>query len=129
MVWFLNLIISQSLPISIFPETEFRFQTKYNTSFSRNTVISVILKLVEVVEEKIIDDLRDRKGSIIYDGWKISSTHYLVIIDAFTKKISILKEKVPCIHEEVSMPLISISPISQVVEDLEENIDQWLYRV
>ena len=65
---YLNLIISQSLPFSIVQEPEFRSLSKFDVAFCRQTLKKTILKLVEVVEQKIIHDLKGTQGYILYDG-------------------------------------------------------------
>ena len=110
----LNLIVSQNLPVSIVEEPEFRAQAKYAVKFSRSTVRGVLLKLVEIVEEKIRLELKNTRGAIMYDGWTYNGTHYLGIIAIYNKKVQILRDHAWIENEAVVMPLISVSPIAHV---------------
>ena len=84
MFGFLNLVMAQFFPVYILKMIEFQFQTEHKTSFSQNTIRTDILKLVKILQERIIKDLRETKCKIIYDGWTISNKPYWGVLASFT---------------------------------------------
>jgi len=114
---YIRLIVLQSLPISIVEQKEFRELGRFNIVFSRKTITTVILALVQIVEKRIAAELNGTKGAIMYDGWTRSGTHYLGIIAVFNRKVSVMCNGVLRQKLILSMPLLSASPIATVLEE------------
>ena len=118
---YINLIVTQSLSISIVEQPEFRLISKHSVVLSRKKVRETILSLVQVVEETIINELKGTRGALMHDSWTYNRTHYLGIIAVYMKKVSFLMNGIIQSKEELSMPLLSVSPIQHIDNEDDEN--------
>ena len=69
---------SKNNPISIVQENIYREFAGFNHKISIGVVSNIIFKMTELVEEKIIAELKTTKcGAIMHDGWSRCGVHYL----------------------------------------------------
>ena len=109
---YLRMVVLKSLPLSIIEDKEFRTFSKYDISFSRKAVKSVIFKLYEIVEHKIKKEIASTKGAIMYDAWTKNQTHFIGVFATYMREkqitISNRREKIL----ELAITLLSVSPIA-----------------
>lgn len=65
---YINLINAKSLPISYVSDLGIRNFSRFNILIGRITLVKVTLKLVELVEKKIADELKGTKDAVLFDG-------------------------------------------------------------
>ena len=88
---YIQLIVMRNQPISIVEDKMFRDFSKFNERFSRKTLKEVIFCLVELVEGIISSEMRSTRGSIAYDGWTDSGTHYIGIFAVYERKSNCIR--------------------------------------
>jgi hypothetical protein len=48
-------------------------------------LIETMIRLSFVIEEKIAEEAKGKKGTIMFDGWSKFSTHYVALIATYLK--------------------------------------------
>jgi len=110
----LMLIIEKNLPLQFIEEPLLRHFSKHNHKFSRVMLKSVILRLVELVEKRISQEMKEAGcGSILHDGWSHNSVHYVGLFASFIKKIDSTPRLV----------LLSVSPLANRTDEDESASD------
>lgn len=66
---YLRLIAVRSLPVSIIESPDFRAISRFEEPIGVPRFVEIIFKLVEFFEGRVIAELRETKGTILYDGW------------------------------------------------------------
>ncbi len=105
-------MIFKSLPTYIVEESEYRDFSEYREKFSRKHVKEVMFKLSELVAQKISLLLKNSSGALIFDGWSKYRMDCLCIYASFIRNIPALEFGKTKTREEISVPLISITPIA-----------------
>jgi len=77
--------------------------------------------IVKAVEEIIEKEMKATKGSIMYDGWTNSGTHYLGIFACYMKEISFFENGMCAKNEVLCMPLVSMSPMQHPLDEQNKN--------
>ena len=80
----------------------------------------MIFSLDDVAWERRAEDLKDMKGTKIFEDWTISHTNYLGKIAACNITVSIFKRSSPHIKEEVAKSIIALTPISHTFLEYSE---------
>lgn len=80
---YLRLIVMRSLPVTIVEDEEYRRFTKHGQKISYRMIVSVILRLVELVEKRVSIELQGTQGAVMFDGWVGNSTHYVNVIASY----------------------------------------------
>ncbi len=63
--------------------------------FHCNTFKKTLLKVVEILEEQIREELRKSKGAQMYDGWTRNSTHYIGLFALYNRVHTVHKHGCP----------------------------------
>ena len=110
-----RLIIMKRLPVSYVEDHIVRSFSKYSVNISHKIFVEVLFKLVELVEKKISNEIKDKKGALLFDGWTKTSTHYIGLILSY------------CDYQNgIKIPrttLIAMSPMAKVCYDSDTNDD------
>lgn len=69
-----------SLPLSMVESDALHRFSKYDYKFSEKNVKEVMLLLVELVEIKIGEEMRETKGAIVHDAWTNAGIHYIGVL-------------------------------------------------
>ena len=84
---YLQLIIGNNFPFShVQNETLWDF-SKFDVIFGRDDFRTVTFQLFELVENAIKNEVRATKGSIMFDSWTDSDTHYLGVHAVYIRRI------------------------------------------
>eukprot|EP00171_Calliarthron_tuberculosum_P005814 IDg5814t1 len=108
----LRLLILKNLPLSAVDDKEFRDFCKHDSVFCLKTIKATKLKLVEIVEEKIRDEMKKTKGAIMYDGWTDNGVHYVGIYVVYNRSFEVYGDGVLETETELAITLLSVSPMA-----------------
>jgi hypothetical protein len=81
----LKFLIKKSLPVAYVEDPEVREFSKFgDIPISRDTMTRTIIQLIELVEEKIAEELKDTPhGGLVHDGWTCNGTHYVGVFATY----------------------------------------------
>lgn len=118
---YLLLIIMHNMPLSIVEMQNVRNFSKYTEKFSRATLRKVILKLTELVEQRISRELKAAHvGTILHDGWSYGGVHYIGLFASYIRQVGICKaDKINQTQDVVELTLLSCAPMGNT--DTEDN--------
>ena len=108
----IRLIVLKSEPLSVIEDPEYRAFAAYKEKFDRKYLKQVLFKLVELVEARISEEMKDQVGAILFDGWSRRGTHYVGLFGSFMRKVSVMNVGRSTVAEELCMPLLSVSPMA-----------------
>lgn len=114
MYGYLKLVTAMSYPVSHVESPVLRGFSKYDDGFALSYFKETMFKLTELVEKRVGEEMVQYKGAVIHDGWTSNSTHYLGVFVSYMKKVAVLQDGEEHFKEELTMPLISLSPMSKV---------------
>ncbi len=112
MYGYLRLIVFKNLPIEYVTDKDVRSFSKYSAQFCLSTFKETLFKLVKIVEKKIELELNQVKGSITYDGWTHSNSHYVGVFAVYMRDISVQKHVELTKTKELAMTLLAASPMA-----------------
>jgi hypothetical protein len=110
----------------------------HNHHISRKTFKEVLLKVVEVVEEKSISEevVTTQCGSIVHDGstyyngthyidlWTYNGTHYIDLFAAYCRPINVKTKTSFSTESKLELTLLACSPMANIEqEDGLPNVD------
>lgn len=81
----LRVIVMKSFPISLIEDKEFPQFSGSHVHIFESKFRNVIFKLVELVEQRIYEELISTKGSVLYDGWTFNESHFVGVILSYCK--------------------------------------------
>lgn len=81
---------------------------------------TVLFKLTELVAAV----MTKTKGAIVHDGWTKSGTNYFGFFASFIRSVLVMKNGVHCLIDELTMPLLTVSPLRKAVCDSNESDDE-----
>ena len=111
----IELIVEESLPISITNKKSFRRFKKDRTNFSQEKVKETLYKLVELVESNICYQMKKaRRGTILHDGWIKNGVHYVAIYACFMKEVLEYRNKVEVKDVVPELVLLASSPMASL---------------
>ena len=109
-------IVKLNQPVSIVENAIERNHVKYPDCKSTKTVLDTAFHLVEIVEKKIAEMMRNSPGcQVVYDAWTRYGVHFLGIYASFMQKCSGTDN----IHQ---CRLLALSPMSSLTSCTKENI-------
>ena len=109
----MKFIVYKLLPISNVTDEVLRSFRSLPIHFHRNIFKETLLKVVEIVEEKIREELRKSKSALMYDGWTRNSTHYVGLFALYNRVHTVYNHGCP---NEIIAPrcvLLAVSPMAQ----------------
>jgi hypothetical protein len=113
----IDLVVSQMLPISYVEDIQFRNFSKFSHNFSNERVKQVILELVKIVEKKLELEMKGAGcGAIMHDGWTLSGVHYVGLFASYNRKIKVFKNGKGSIEHETTISLIACAPMAAISE-------------
>lgn len=84
-----------------------------NVNISSKELRETIFKMVEIVESGICNYMKDIRGALMYDVWTNNDSRYLAVYEMMRKKVKRNEGGQDVTREELAMPLLSISTISE----------------
>ena len=114
---YIKFIIETCSPLATVQKDSFRKLSKYSYVFSRNTVREVMLKTVELLEQKIGQEMKSTRGSIMYDGWSHCGVHYVGVYAMYMVRVPNSGSFVTKQSEELRIVLLSMSPMAAVSKE------------
>ena len=87
---------------------------KFDDSISRKTFNSTLLKVVEIMEREIKQEMAGTKGAILYDGWSKNGTHSVGTFAVYSRTVEVFINGKVVQTSVVETPLISVSSMGQV---------------
>lgn len=72
-------------------EPEVRSFSRYTIEIGKSRLVTVLPKVVELVENRIAQDLSGTVGVALFDGWTCGTPHYIGVIASYCEKFPILK--------------------------------------
>lgn len=112
-IGYLRLVVIKSLPLSYVDDAEIRSYSKFNISVSSQTIILVTIKLVELFEDRIKEELEGTKRFILIDGWTCNSIYFIGMFSSYCNVKT--NQSIPGITKDivVRLKLLSIFPMNQ----------------
>ncbi len=83
--------------------------------------IDVVVKLVELVEHRIEEEMRGTRGALMYDGWSCNSTHYVRLYASYCTETPVRVHGTASMESVPVLTLIGLSPMSQTSDDCDED--------
>lgn len=111
---YLKFIVMKSLPVSYVEDPEVREFSKYDEyPVARDTLTRTIIHLVELVEDKIAEELKETPhGGLLHDGWTCNGTHYLGVFATYINKHKKFHSKKDVeIIEQPMITLLACAPL------------------
>lgn len=121
---YLKLITGKSLPISYISDPEARSLSKLLISIGKPGLTSILLNIVEVVEQKIVQNLSNKKGAVLFDGWSGGSTHYIGLTASYCKEVTVLKDGNEAKIFSPTMVIPSTSPMGHIEKILQMKLEK-----
>lgn len=110
---FINVIIELSLPITYVENAAFRDIGDIAVNISVKSFREKLFKMVELVENRVANYMKQTKGAVKYDGWTKNGTQYVAVYAIMMKKVRHLVEGQDILREELAMHLQSMTPIAK----------------
>jgi len=117
---YLELITELGYPLSHLENKTLRRFSKFSDIFSIKYFKEVMFLVVKFVEEIIADEMKDTRGSILYDGWTNSGVHYLGIFACYMKDSKSIENGISINRPVLCMPLLSMSPMQNPQDEEDE---------
>lgn len=73
-----------------------------------------MMKLVQIAEGKIRDELKSTKGAIMYDGWTENGVHYVGIYVVYNRTFGLYRNGVLETESELAITLLSVRHFEDV---------------
>ena len=109
---YLRLIIRHLLPLSIMESQELRELSKYSTTISTRIIMDTIIKLVELVEKRVQEDLSGTRGALFYDGWTSKSNmNYVALVASYSTDTFVRKNGTETKESVSRLTLLALSPV------------------
>ncbi len=108
-----QLIVLNNTPLSIVECTSFRSLSKFSEVICCRQRTEVIVELVTLVEKRISDEILQTKGAVIYDSWKINSTHFIAIFASYCLSVPAVDNGVSVSVSHLRLVFLAISPMRQ----------------
>ena len=90
----IDLIVGESLPVSVIKKKTYRRFKNDETNFSQEKLKETLYKLVELAETRIGFQMKKAsRGTIMHDRWGKNGVHYVAIFACFMKEVSEYKKK------------------------------------
>lgn len=117
---YMSFIVLRRYHTSCVNDPDLRALSKFSCVIDQKTMRSVIMELVQLVEERIEEALNDKKGALLLDGWKENGTHYVVMLvsygDVIKDVIDVKRD-----HQNVTrLAMIVAAPMAHVKEASED---------
>ena len=109
----LELVVMHNISITKFRDLDFRKHLNID-HVAYETFINVLIELTHVVEEKIMEEMKDNKGCILHDGWSRYGRHYVALMASY-----LIKQKTG--ELEVDKAVISLLACSTLPHDDDES--------
>lgn len=123
-IGYVRLIILCSEPFSITEDAEYRRFSKYDSVTTPKKVTETIMKLVELVEQRIAKEISGKKGALLFDGWTKHGTHYVCMILSYTKPVSERQGGAIVVRHVQQLALLAMSPMAKLyTEDKSDEKD------
>jgi hypothetical protein len=115
-------IIMKNMPLALVEDTHHRNFSHVKTKISYKSVVKVIGKSVELVEQKIkaaidLSKAYHGHGAILYDGWDGGSKHYVGLFLLFTCQVMEKQLSEQILVGEPHIVLLACSPINHTEDD------------
>ena len=104
-----RLVVMKSLLLSIIEDAEFRSFAKYNSKISYRTLLNALLRLVSIVETKILYQVKSTGGVIMFDGWTRNESHFVSVFASYCVESS---TRTNFTSSMVQVPTISLLALS-----------------
>lgn len=106
------LIVDENATINCVEKKAYRQISRHATKLSRKRMRNLLLSLEKVVEDKISERMKNKKGTILYDGWTRDGTHYVAIYAAYVDDAG-----------DLTIDLLACSPMPAMEEEGEPGED------
>ena len=116
---FLRLIVLESAPFEIVESVEYRRAFEHPAVTTAETVKETMLKLVELVEQRVRNDICGKKGALLFDGWSKRGVHYVEMIASYTREVVEQRKKDKVVHEQQALAMLALSPMAKTPESNE----------
>ena len=111
----IELILEESLPMSITKKKTLREFKKDANNVSQEKLKETLYNLVELVESQIGYQMKKpRRGKILHDGWSKNGVHYVSIYVYFMKEVSEYRNKVEVKGVVPELVLLACSPMTSL---------------
>ena len=117
-MWIMKIVLKNMPIYDIECEVE-REMVRYTKVKSVKTVLDTAHNLVEIVEQKISNMMKDAPaGQIIFDGYTVGGQHYVAIFASFMRKCTSLAEGSQLKYEKHELRLLACAPLPPVDDDI-----------
>ena len=89
----MRMVVLKNLPLYFITDNDVRQFCKYDTKISPQILIDTIFKVMELVEEKIQEEISGTKGSILFDGWTCNDIHYVCVLLTYMNKFNVIEDE------------------------------------
>lgn len=116
---YIRLIVMKNTAVSIVEDEDYRQFAEFKVPIGAKTIVSVIFKLVALVEQCIGDEMEGSRGALMYDGWSCADTHYIAAVASYNTSVP---TRVDGKSEYTTIPrlvLLALSPLGKVPNDEE----------
>ena len=127
---YIRYVVLRSQPISSVEDPGVRSFCKHDVEFSRKVFKETLFKLVELVEKAIRREMEETRGALLHDGWSYNSTHFVGILAAYNREVSVVRNGRVGTERILYCPLLSVSPMGKVgVKDTDDETTDFSAKV
>ncbi len=118
---YLKLILSKHLPLCAAESKVFRAISKYNFSISVEKFTAIIFELVLLVEKKVQDEMRDCRGSVLYDSCTCNNMHFTTIMASYCTTTNVQIRNNCKVDSVPRRTLLALSPMEKIDVDTDDS--------
>lgn len=113
---YLCLIFLKNQPFSYVENSEVRQCSKFSTSIYSKTNTKILIKVVELVKNRIAEEPKGTVGAVFYDYWTVKITHYVSALASYCTEVGTGMNHIVRLSSVMRLTLFETPPMNQVVQ-------------
>ncbi len=117
---YIQLIVLKKFSLHSVHDAEVRKFSRFDVSLAKRTVAQVILTLVELVEQRVAEEMKSTAGAVLFDGWSCNGTHYVAVLASYCISMPVRENATTTAKQVPRLALLASSPMGRVAVPDEE---------